>query len=90
MLKPFERGFYAFEYERAGDFLMFLRTLKNRHVFMYFPAGKDPFFYLAHEDFDKAIQMGVLAFVEQVPLDQYDLTLSVICPQKLEKLFTEK
>ena len=76
--EPISRGFYAFNVERAGDFLIFVETNKNNHKFLYIP-GAD-LFYLSFEDFTKSIQRGVLSFVEQLPEDIYQESLSLSCP----------
>lgn len=77
---PTERGFYAFNVERAGDFVLYVETMYKCHKFIYLPGG-DPFF-MSIEDFDKAIKRGVLSFVEQLPEEIYQESLLLSCPTK--------
>lgn len=77
---PVPRGFYAFNVERAGDFLIFVESLKDCYKFLYVP-GADPF-YLSIEDFHNALNSGVLSLVEQLPEDIYEESLLLSCPQK--------
>lgn len=76
--QPKERGFYAFNFERAGDFLIYVDSTKVCHKFLYVP-GADPF-YLSFEDFTKAIQKGMLTLVEQLPEDVFQESLMLSCP----------
>ena len=78
--QPTPRGFYAFNVERAGDFLIFVESLKDCYKFLYIP-GADPF-YLSIEDFSNALKLGVLTLVEQLPLDVYEESLALSCPGK--------
>jgi hypothetical protein len=77
-LKPVPRGFYAFNVERAGDFLIFVEMQTDAYKFLYVP-GAEPF-YLSIEDFTKSMQKGVLSFVEQLPEEVYNESLSLSCP----------
>lgn len=78
--QPIPRGFYAFNIERAGDFLIYVEAEKQSYKFLYIP-GADPF-YLTIQDFTKAIERGVLSFVEQLPEDVYEESLLLSCPQQ--------
>ena len=77
---PTPRGFYAFNIERAGDFLIFVESLKDCYKFLYIP-GADPF-YLTIEDFSNALKTGVLTLVEKLPEDIYQESLALSCPSK--------
>jgi hypothetical protein len=78
-LKPIPRGFYAFNVERAGDFLIYVEMQTDAYKFLYVP-GAEPF-YLSIEDFTKSIETGVLSFVEQLPEDIYNESLLLSCPK---------
>jgi hypothetical protein len=80
--QPIPRGFYAFNLERAGDFLIFVEAQANHYKFLYVP-GADPF-YLTIEDFTESIKRGVLSFVEELPEDVYQESLLLSCPSKKE------
>jgi hypothetical protein len=77
-LKPIPRGFYAFNVERAGDFLIFIEMVSDSYKFLYVP-GAEPF-YLSIKDFTESIQKGILTFVEQLPEDVYKESISLSCP----------
>jgi hypothetical protein len=76
--KPVPRGFYAFNAQRAGDFLLFVEMFSECYKFVYLPGGD--LFYLSFEDFTKAIKTNLLSFVEQLPEDIYEESLSLSCP----------
>jgi hypothetical protein len=83
---PIERGFYSFDKLRAGDFLIFVGKRKHDYEFLYIP-GPDPF-YLSNEDFDKAIETGVLSFVEQLPKDIFKETINFSLPSPKQITYT--
>lgn len=76
--QPVLRGFYAWNIERAGDFLIYVESLKNCYKFLYVPGATE--FYLSCEDFSKALQNNVLSFVEQLPEEIYQESLELSCP----------
>lgn len=76
--QPAPRGFYAWNIERAGDFLIFVESLKDCYKFLYVPGATE--FYLTVEDFTKALKTNVLSFVEQLPEDVYKESLELSCP----------
>jgi hypothetical protein len=76
--QPKERGFYAFNFERAGDFLIYVDSTKDCHKFLYIP-GASPF-YLSFQDFTKAMQQGMLTLVEELPEDVFNESLELSCP----------
>lgn len=78
-LKPVPRGFYAFNVERAGDFLIYVEMHSDTYKFLYVPGAEQ--FYLSCEDFTKSIQTGVLTLVEQLPEDIYKESLALSCPK---------
>jgi hypothetical protein len=80
--QPIPRGFYAFNSERAGDFLIFVEAQTNHYKFLYVP-GTDPF-YLTPEDFTESIKRGVLSFVEELPEEIFQESLALSCPSKKE------
>lgn len=71
--KPKERGFYAWNKLRAGDFLIFLESINKHHEFLYIPGGD--FFRLSEQDFDKLISTNHLSIVEQLPKNVFEETL---------------
>jgi len=78
--QPTPRGFYAFNVERAGDFLIFVEALKDCYKFLYIPGAEE--FYLTLEDFTKASRAGMLTLVEQLPENIYKESLALSCPSK--------
>jgi hypothetical protein len=74
-LQPIERGFYAFNYERAGDFLLFVESQKDCYKFLYMPGANE--FYLTLDDYTNSIKRGVLEFVEQLPVDIFEESLEL-------------
>lgn len=81
---PVERGFYAFNVERAGDFLIFVESSEDYHKFLYIPGADQ--FYLTKEDFHNSIKTGVISFVEQLPTNIYEESLTLSCPPKTLKI----
>lgn len=79
-LKPVPRGFYAFNVERAGDFLIYVEMTSECYKFLYVP-GAEPFF-LSYKDFDESMKSGILSFVEQLPEEVYQESLLLSCPSK--------
>jgi len=77
-LQPVPRGFYAFTEERCGDFLLFVESMKDCYKFLYMPGASE--FYLTLEDFTNSTKRGILEFVEQLPEDVYQESLSLACP----------
>jgi hypothetical protein len=82
--QPIPRGFYAFNSERAGDFLIFVEAQTNHYKFLYVP-GADPF-YLTPEDFTQSIKKEILSFVEELPEEIYQESLLLSCPSKKENV----
>jgi hypothetical protein len=76
--EPTERGFYAFNIERAGDFLIFVKSLEDCHEFLYVPGATQ--FYMSFKDFTLSIKKGVLSFVEQLPQEIFEESLELSCP----------
>jgi hypothetical protein len=79
-IEPTPRGFYLFNLERAGDGLIFVENSLNCYKFLYIPGADE--FFMAHEDYEKSIKRGVLSFVEQLPVDIYEESISLSCPKK--------
>lgn len=71
--KPQQRGFYAWNKLRAGDFLIYKDTFDSYHEFLYIPGG-DPF-RLTKKDFDILLDQGRLTLVEQLPEAIYNETI---------------
>ena len=84
VIEPAPRGFYVFNFERAGDGLIFVEKNYNCYKFLYIP-GADAF-YLSKEDFEKSIKRGVLSFVEQLPEDVYEESLLLACPNNTKNI----
>lgn len=78
--QPTPRGFYAFNIERAGDFLIYVEAHKDCYKFLYVPGASE--FYLTFQDFTTALKAGVLTFVEQLPEEIYKESLMLSCPTK--------
>ena len=86
--KPLDRGFYAWNMERAGDFLIFVESSEDYYKFLYIP-GADPF-YLTKEDFHTCMKTGIVSLVEQLPKDIYEESLVLSCPPKTPKIQTHE
>lgn len=71
--KPLERSFYAFNFIKAGDFLVYVQTLNGYYEFISLPGPS--IINIAFEDFEKSIKDGVLSFVEQLPEDIFNETV---------------
>ncbi len=82
--QPTPRGFYAWNVERAGDFLIYVESLKDCYKFLYIPGATE--FYLTVEDFSKALKANVLTLVEQLPEEIYKESLELSCPDKQLKI----
>ena len=78
--QPPPRSIYAWTQIRAGDFIVYVESLQDCYKFILLPGPSE--MYLTFEDFTKSIKMGILEFVEQLPLDVYEETISLSCPQK--------
>ena len=76
--QPVDRGFYAFNVERAGDFLIYVKSLNDCHHFLYIP-GASPF-YMTFDDFTQSVKKGILSFVEELPEDVFKESLELSCP----------
>jgi hypothetical protein len=72
--KPIERGFYAFNTQRAGDFLIFYKKQEDYYEFVYVP-GAD-LFRLTFENFNQCIENNILSFVEVLPKKIFDETVN--------------
>lgn len=83
-IKPLSRGFYAFNEQRAGDFLIFVDELEGYLRFIYIPGGSD--FYMSNEDFLESIVTGKITLVEQLPEEIFNesINLSLSITKKLE------
>lgn len=77
---PQERGFYAFNIERAGDFIVYVESKKDHHKFLYIPGAEE--FCLTHGDFHDSIKKNILTFVEQLPVEIFNETLLLSRPNK--------
>lgn len=74
LFKPKEKGLYAFTQYRRGDFLLFLNEPSVSVLeFMQLPDRYT--LSLTTEEFSKAVQEGLLEFVEQIPLDVFQVAV---------------
>ena len=81
-LVPKERGVYAFTKHRRGDFILFLE--KNGDGVFDFMQLPDRYpLSLTQEEFTEGITTKVLDFVEQIPLEVFEVSKANI--NKLEK-----
>ena len=71
---PLNKGFYAWNSLYAGSFLLFIESKKDYYSFMLLPGPEE--MNLTKETFDKCIQNNVLEFVESLPEDIYQETLT--------------
>lgn len=75
---PISRGMYAWNYIHAGSFLLFIGTSKGYYKFLMLPGPTE--YFLTFEDFAKGIERNILEFVEVLPEEIYQETLSLSCP----------
>lgn len=76
--QPSCRGIYAWTQLRAGDFIVYVESSKDCHKFITLPGPYELF--LTFDDFTKSIKSGALEFVEQLPEEIYQETISLSCP----------
>lgn len=80
---PKERSLYAFIKYRKGEFLLYLgQSTEGVYDFMQLPDRYKLSFTV--EEFDKAQLTKILDFVEQVPLDVFEVSKANL--QELEKI----
>ena len=72
---PIHKGFYAWTSLYAGSFLLCVEQLKDCHKFIFLPGPS--YMHLTHETFEKCIKTNVLEFVEIVPDDIFNETVSL-------------
>lgn len=71
-INPKERGLYAFTKYRRGDFLLFIgETTPLVLEFMQLPDRYT--LSLTTEEFSQGVQEGLLDFVEQIPLEVFQV-----------------
>lgn len=74
--KPEERGVYAFQKIKMGEFLLFLDEDELRYNFMQLPDRYE--YALTKKDFIRAIKEKILEFVEVLPMDVYEVSVANI------------
>lgn len=80
---PIKRGMYAWNKVYAGSFLLYVSTLKDCYKFLFLPGPSE--FFLTKEDFIRCMENNTIEFVEELPKDIYQETLSIYeltCPNK--------
>lgn len=68
-----KQSIFAWTSIRAGDFIVFVEETKDAYKFVYLPGPS--YFYMTKEEFNFAINKGILEFVEQLPKEIYEDTL---------------
>ena len=76
--KPIPKAMYAWNAVHAGSFLMYVESLTDYHKFIFLPGPDE--YYMTFQDFAAAIKKGVLEFVETLPDEIYNETISLSCP----------
>lgn len=74
--KPEERGVYAFQKIKMGEFLLFLDEDELKYNFMQLPDRYE--YALTKNDFIKAVKEKILEFVEVLPVDVYEVSVANI------------
>ena len=77
---PVERGLYAFNCARPGDFILLAQCFENHYEFMYFPGASS--FSLTKENFSELHQNNELSFVEQLPEEIFEESFKLFCCTK--------
>lgn len=93
---PPERSIFAYNFINAGDFIVYVQTLKDCYEFIILPGPST--IYITLEDFENALKNNVLSFVEQLPEDVYKETLELAsstrnmlpCPEKILNVTVEQ
>jgi hypothetical protein len=86
--QPIPRGIYAWTQLRAGDFIVYVESLKECHKFITLPGPCELF--LTFEDFTKSVKAGALELVEQLPNEIYQETILLSCPPKDSKIIIDE
>ncbi len=88
--KPKAKGLYAWNSIHAGSFLLYVESLKDCHKFVFLPGPTD--YYVTNGDFNDCINSGILEFVESLPDDifQETISFSLKSPQGIVKLYSHK
>lgn len=80
--KPKKRGLYAWNSIYAGSFLLFVKSFKDHYQFMFLPGPSE--FNLTFDEFSSCVQKGILEFVEDLPEEIFQESLSAFelaCPK---------
>jgi hypothetical protein len=85
--EPKERGLYAFTKHRRGDFILFLER-ESEGVFKFMQLPDRYPLSLTQEEFTEGVLTKVLDFVEQVPLEVFEVSKANI--NNLEKALAVK
>lgn len=75
---PVSKAMYAWNAIHAGSFLLYVESLADCHKFLFLPGPAE--YFLTYEDFNKAMEKGVLEFVEVLPEEIYAESLMLSCP----------
>lgn len=80
--KPIPKGLYAWNAIHAGDFILYVETLKDCHKFLFLPGPSE--YFLTFEDFEQCLNNRTLEFVEALPdeIFQESIELSLSRPSK--------
>lgn len=84
---PEPRSFFAWNVERAGDFLLFVESGTSYYEFIYLPGQYR--FFLSKDSFHKALATNVISFVQQIPPEIYEETL-LYCPADSGKVIIDE
>lgn len=70
--KPKTRGLYAFTKYKRGEFLLFINLVDNNTFeFMELPSRLQ--YFISAEDFNNGIVTNLIEFVNEVPLDVFEV-----------------
>jgi hypothetical protein len=78
---PVERGMYAFNKLRAGDFILFVKEMPDYYMFLEFPGNTT--LLLSRYDFNQSISTNILEFAETLPTSVFEETIQYV--EKHEK-----
>jgi hypothetical protein len=87
--EPKIKGLYAWNEIHAGSFLLFVETKNFAHKFLFLPGPTE--YFLTLEDFSKAVEHGVLEFVECLPDNIFSESISIpllSCPSEQHRITT--
>ena len=83
-LNPAPKGLYAWNAIHAGDFILYVETLKDCHKFIFLPGPSE--YFLTFEDFEQCLANRTLEFVEALPDEIFQESLQISLSRPLKTI----